>query len=335
MTALPFVSRRRLLRLAAVGVVAVPALSIATDASAASAGPSGPDDQTIPNAEARDTHARNTEARNTAVVRRAFAEFYGGGRTERFAEFFDHGYIEHDPAIAAGRSGLLAWVRQTQAQRPRSITSIKRIIAQGSMVAVHSHRSTTPADEMTGTAVIELFSLRAGRIVEHWTYTQAVPATTRSGNSMFSNVYAYPGTPPVVTRTRADANRQLILKAWAAVFSARDLTVLDRYWAPGNGYLQHNPNVPNGVGGLKGFLGTLPPSVSQNRFSVAAGDLVLTVNQSVATSGDLDSDLVGSAVADVYRIVDGRAVEHWDVVSPVPTTSANDHSVFSRLHPEL
>ena len=203
------------------------------------------------------------------------------------------------------------------------------------MLAVHSHRSTTPADELTGTAVIELFDLRDGRIIEHWTYTQSVPASTASGNSMFSDVYQYDGTPPTIWPSREDANRQLVVKAWYAIFMARDFTVLDRYWALDDGYLQHNPNVPNGVGGLRGFLGSLPASVTQNRFAVASGDQVLTVNQSIATSGDLDSDRVGSAVADIYRLVDGRVVEHWDVVGPVPTTSANGNSVFSRLYPAV
>lgn len=315
----PGVSRRFLLKLTAAGSLAG-ATAVATAGSAA--------------ATPAPARRPSVETRNTAVVTRAIAEFYNRGRTERFHEFFVSDHIEHDPAIAGGRAGLVAWVEHTSQQRPRSVLTVKRMIAQGSMVGVHLHRSTTPADEMTGTALIELFDLRDGKIIEHWSYSQSVPATTRSGNSMFSNVHRYPGTPPIITRAEADAHRQLILKAWAAIYSVRDFTVLDRYWALGNGYLQHNPNVPNGVGGLKGFLGTLPPSVSQNRFSLAAGDLVLTVNQSVATADDLDSDLVGSAVADIYRIVDGRAVEHWDVVSPVPTSTANGRSVFSRLYPE-
>lgn len=107
---------------------------------------------------------------------------------------------------------------------------------------------------------------------------------------------------------REDANKQLVVKAWAAVFSARDFTVLDRYWAAGNGYLQHNPRVPNGTAGLRGFLNSLPPSVSQNRFALADAGLVLTINQSVATSQNLDSDTVGSAVADIYRVVDATGL---------------------------
>lgn len=316
-------TRRSLLKFVAAGVVAVPALAVASCST---------DSDGVEEDSRADAPSGTLTERNTDVVNRALDEFYGQGNTDRFDDFFASDYVEHDPAIADGRDGVIAWVDQTRAQEPRVVGTIKRILAQGSMVAVHSHRSTTPEDEMTGTAVVELFDLLDGKIVEHWAYTQSVPATTRSGNSMFSDIYDYVEAPPTISVERADANKQLILKAWAAIYSARDFTVLGRYWALGDGYLQHNPNVPNGVGGLKGFLGTLPQSVSQNRFALGSGDLVVTVNQSVATSADLDSDAVGSSVVDIYRVADGRVVEHWDIVAPVPTLSANSNSVFSRLY---
>ena len=44
--------------------------------------------------------------------------------------------------------------------------------------------------------------------------------------------------------------------------------------------------------------------------------------------GQPDPASRGGAVADIYRLKDGKIVEHWDVLQPVPETSANPHPMF-------
>ena len=37
------------------------------------------------------------------------------------------------------------------------------------------------------------------------------------------------------------------------------------------------------------------------------------------------ADDLGRAVVDIFRVEDGRIVEHWDVMQPVPAESNNDN----------
>ena len=56
---------------------------------------------------------------------------------------------------------------------------------------------------------------------------------------------------------------------------------------------------------------------------VAEGDLV--VLHVHTTRGD---DTPGRAIVDIFRIDDGKVVEHWDVIQDVPAQPANSHGMF-------
>jgi predicted SnoaL-like aldol condensation-catalyzing enzyme len=59
----------------------------------------------------------------------------------------------------------------------------KRLIAEGDLVVVHSHNVPVPGTR--GRAVIDIFRLEDGKIVEHWDVVQEVPETAKNNNTMF------------------------------------------------------------------------------------------------------------------------------------------------------
>jgi predicted SnoaL-like aldol condensation-catalyzing enzyme len=93
-------------------------------------------------------------------------------------------------------------------------------------------------------------------------------------------------------------------------------------------YVQHNPNSTDGrdawIATVRQILAQWPPEAEFNvKRVIASGDLVVTHSHSKRTKDDR-----GSAVVDIYRVVDGRVVEHWDVIQPVPEQAMNSNTMF-------
>ncbi|MEO1011684.1 MAG: nuclear transport factor 2 family protein [Bacteroidota bacterium] len=63
---------------------------------------------------------------------------------------------------------------------PNGTWEVKRTVAEDNMVVVHS--LAKPSPESSGMAVVDIFRVEGGKIVEHWDITTDVPEKTASGN---------------------------------------------------------------------------------------------------------------------------------------------------------
>ena len=66
---------------------------------------------------------------------------------------------------------------------PASRSEIKRVFAEGDYVILHVHAVREP--ETRGNAIVDIFKLENGKIVEHWDVVQPIPEKAANANGMF------------------------------------------------------------------------------------------------------------------------------------------------------
>ena len=102
---------------------------------------------------------------------------------EAVAKYLGPHYRQHNPGAADGPEPFIGFVKRFAQTYPDFRLELKRIIAEGNYVVLHSHLIPKPGDR--GTAVVDIFRLENGKIVEHWDVVQEVPETPANNNTMF------------------------------------------------------------------------------------------------------------------------------------------------------
>ena len=74
---------------------------------------------------------------------------------------------------------------------------------------------------------------------------------------------------------------------------------------------------------VTGLVAQFPQLSLDIKKAIAEGDLVATHSLMKMSPEDR-----GTAATDFFGLEDGKVVEHWDVVQPVPETAANDNTMF-------
>ena len=96
---------------------------------------------------------------------------------------FGSKYTQHNPRAKDGPEGLKGFIAFLKAKFPQYHSTFKRVFADGDYVIVHVHN--IPAPGHRGRAIIDIFRLENGKIVEHWDVAQDIPEKAMNDNTMF------------------------------------------------------------------------------------------------------------------------------------------------------
>ena len=116
-----------------------------------------------------------------------------------------------------------------------------------------------------------------------------------------------------------EENKALVREVFEKVINGGDADLAAKYYTVD--YVQHNPNVAQGLEGLQALLRAMHSSPSPMQAEIvlmnAEDDMVwLLVNWTGGEQRD-DRPRLGAS-AEVFRVEDGMLAEHWDVVQMEP-----------------
>jgi predicted SnoaL-like aldol condensation-catalyzing enzyme len=210
-------------------------------------------------------------------------------------------YIQHNLDFPDGRDATLAALDQMEGSIK---IDIKRAISDGDYVVLHSEVN------FFGPKVsFDIFRFENGKIVEHWDNLQEKVEKTKSSHSMTN------GPTEITDLDKTEVNKTMLKELVEDVFIGGKNDKMSSFFDVDN-YIQHNPKFADGLSGLLKGLEEMakedtPMEFTENHMILGEGNFVLSVSE-----GNWNGEHV--SFYDLFRIENGKFVEHWDVIEPIP-----------------
>ncbi|MGY6245946.1 nuclear transport factor 2 family protein [Bosea thiooxidans] len=123
------------------------------------------------------------EEANRKLVVEFYDRVFNRHQVEEGASVLVESYRQHNPAVPDGKAPFVSFFTSKFKSNPEARARIVRSSANDDLVWLHVHSTERPDDR--GRAIVDIFRVKDGRIVEHWDVIQPVPEKAANGNTMF------------------------------------------------------------------------------------------------------------------------------------------------------
>ena len=224
-------------------------------------------------------------------------------------------YTQHSTGVRDGVEGFVEFFEPFIKRNPVRDIQIVRGWVDGQYVFIHAYQKINNGEAEWVTT--DFFDTDENdKIIEHWDVIAPYHDNTPSGHT------AVDGPTEIVDLDKTEENKVLVRNLIQdALMEGGDPTKIGEYISTEK-YIQHNKEVPDGLEHfMKLATAPNPPLTYQEIvLLVGQGNFVATLCKANWNDGELNQDY---AQVDIFRIENGKVIEHWDNVEPVPENDVN------------
>ncbi|MEM9936063.1 MAG: ester cyclase [Bacteroidota bacterium] len=241
-----------------------------------------------------------------------YKEVIANRNTELAKEIIAEDYIQHNPTLKTGISGILeaiAFLKQLPDKKV-SQSPIKRIICDQNFVATHLLVEMGNTKQL----VIDLFRIQEGKIQEHWDAIESYPGETERVDNLVD------GPSEIRDQYLTQENKRIVLDFIQMVWAKKNLSLLSDFLHPT--FIYHHTDVKAGLSGFQQFL------------AQAGGINVQTIHRVIGEGNFVLTQLEGSdgerrtVHYQLYHLEGSKISDCWTVSQEFPDKMAHSNGMI-------
>lgn len=251
------------------------------------------------------------------IAQKAQDAFFTDYDEEGVKKYFATNYIQHNPQVPTGIEPVLGFLPVLK--EAKTTYTNHRLLQDGEFIVFHNSYYNAEAFGAKEVVAFDVWRMEDGKIAEHWdNLTQKVDKTA-SGRSQVD------GATEITDLDKTNSNKEIVTNFVNNVLFGKASEKITKYVSTEE-YLQHNPMIKDGLGGLNEAINYL---VSQNNmFKYQKLHKVLGEGNFVLTMSEGEWYGEPQAFYDLFRLKNDKIVEHWDVIQEIPEEMAHTNGKF-------
>lgn len=264
------------------------------------------------------TSSFGQNSQNIKLAENAMNALFSEYNETKVKLYLEENYIQHNPQVPTGRQAILGFLPVLKEHGTTYTTH--RIFSDGDFVVLHNTYTNAQPFGNKELVAFDIWKINDGKIVEHWDAVTPVVSKTANGRTQVD------GVTELTDLDKTEENKTLVKELVTNVFINGKSDIITNYISTKQ-YDQHNPMVKDGLTGLQEAIAYL--SSQNNMFKYHKIHTILGQGNFVLAVVEGTWNQKPYVFYDLFRVKNGKIVEHWDVVNEIPTQMAHKNGLFN------